>query len=168
MGGVLYRVETQGQIDLYRDAFLVGIRNIIAEQSFFPTTPDQLLSQLSEYVSCPTNGLWIVLDRGRLVCWASAKVYHDGPADAVRKTVSITYAWAAPDSGVWSPVVMVAIEEWAKAEGAYAVYCTRQTRIPAFARLMRRYGWHRVAVAFGKDFRQESNGVLADLSLIHI
>ena len=155
----LYRITAPGQLDLYRDEFLVGIRNIIGEQAHFPVTPEGLFAQLHEHLNHHTKGIWVVLDEGHLRCWASAKIY----ADEGRLTAAITYAWAQPGNWSWSLRTMQAIEAWARAGGADEIYCTRQTRIAAFERLMRRYGWRKVAVAFAKDFRQEQN-----LSLIHI
>ena len=147
MAQQIHKVRTQAQIDCYRDEFRRGIETILKDTLVDDQTVDDIYAQLTEHLD-QENGLWVVLDEGRLVAWISAKCYHDHD----RKTACITWAYSTPRSRA-NDLVMETVEKWARAENCRAIYCARRmTRLRAFLRRLRHYGYEFECIVMAKDF----------------
>jgi hypothetical protein len=145
----IQRLSTPSQLDVYRDDLLRTAQTILDETALAAKkTAEQVYRELVEHLDgSSSKGVWLVLRDGVLLAWIAAKVY----TDEGRLTAAVTWAWAAPGAEGWSAKALDGVVRWARRERATSIYCTRRTRLKAFARLMRRYGWRFEAAVFGQS-----------------
>ena len=73
--------------------------------------------------------------------------------DADRKTACITWAYSEPRSTA-NDAIMAAVDEWASERKCLGIYCARRrTRLKAFIRRMRDYGYAFEGIICVKELR---------------
>jgi hypothetical protein len=154
----IYRVDTPSQLALYEPELRAAAAEIIREADpFGRKSTDDVYRDLLDHAAEPAAAVWVVLDSGRLTGFLSARVFVGDEG----RNAAITWAFGRHDRAT-SQAVLDAFEAWAVAQRCRKAMVTRSTKLGAFGRLMRQYGYGFSYVMYEKKLGEATTAVEAN------